>query len=615
MALAILDGNQSATTLSTIVVSSAHIPAHTVVSLGAQAITDITSAVSSGIVISGAVTIGAGTAQIGSVTASISGTIPVSISSVTIGNSITISSLPSLVAGTAQIGSVTVGNSITIGSIVTHGVTIANTSVTVNGTFYQATQPVSLATLPSLVAGTAQIGSVTASISGTIPVSISSVTIGNSLTIGSIVTHGVTIANTSVTVNGTFYQATQPISISSVTIGNFPTTQPVSIASVTIGNSLTIGSIQNGYIGTVAYVSALGDGDGNILGLDRDFPVNGSVAILAGTAQIGSVTASISNFPASTVVSAYGLGTDGTWRGLEMQAGSNRLRVDAINSQGGSSFPISGSVTLGAGTAQIGSVTASISGTIPVSISSVTIGNFPATQPVSLATLPALIAGTAQIGSVTANLGLMQSVVATEGLTASGTFVKIGGHTGTSTTGNIAHVSAVGAIRVDGSNYTQPISGTVTVGTLPSLASNTDFVLVGEYLAEGMNNYGVIGVQVSNSSLTIGNSVTIGSLPAISGTVTANTFAVQGTAVTTSNFTSITPSTVLASFNATREVLTIFNEGAGNLHICGGATCTTIAYQVRLSAGDYYEVPNHQTTITHSAVFATAGTARVTQVS
>jgi len=46
-----------------------------------------------------------------------------------------------------------------------------------------------------------------------------------------------------------------------------------------------------------------------------------------------------------------------------------------------------------------------------------------------------------------------------------------------------------------------------------------------------------------------------------------------------------------------------------------GATCTTVQYQVRLSSGDYYEVPNHQTTITHSAVFATAGTARVCQVS
>ena len=179
----------------------------------------------------------------------------------------------------------------------------------------------------------------------------------------------------------------------------------------------------------------------------------------------------------------------------------------------GNAFPIrlNSGVTIGAGTAQIGSVTASISGTVPVS------GTFfQGTQPVSLTTLPALVAGTAQIGSVTAS---------------------------------------------------------------------------------------------------ISNSVTIASLPAISGTVTANTFALQGTAVTTSNFTSTTASTVLANFNASREVLTIFNEGAGNLHICAGATCTTIAYQVRLSAGDYYEVPNHQTTITHSAVFATAGTARVTEVS
>ena len=116
-------------------------------------------------------------------------------------------------------------------------------------------------------------------------------------------------------------------------------------------------------------------------------------------------------------------------------------------------------------------------------------------------------------------------------------------------------------------------------------------------------------------SAVSGSVVSISSLPAISGTVTANTFAVQGTAVTTSNFTSTTPSTVLASFNATREVLTIFNEGAGNLHICAGATCTTIAYQVRLSSGDYYEVPNHQTSLTHSAVFATAGTARIVQIS
>jgi hypothetical protein len=363
----------------------------------------------------------------------------------------------------------------------------------------------------------------------------------------------------------------------------------------------------------------------------------------------------------------------------------------------------------------------------------------------------------------------LQSTVATEGLSASGSFIKIGGHTGTSTTGNIVHVSAVGALRVDGSVYTQPVSiasvtigntvtiaGTVTAnptgtqtiaGTVTANLANvvtTDLysvssavkvtgadgqgvllgglnsignpenvyeggaipvrgqvgmdvpisgtVTIGSALPAGTNRIGVVTIgggtvtigagtaqigsvtasisgavtvggfssvsvgsgallagglrgagvfplsmdvgtgylqtkveslpalvagtaQIGSVTASISNSVTIASLPAISGTVTANTFALQGTAVTTSNFTSTTASTVLAGYNATREVLTIFNEGAGNLHICAGATCTTIAYQVRLSAGDYYEVPNHQTTITHSAVFATAGTARVTQVS
>lgn len=50
MALSILDGNQSATTLSTILSSGQHITAHTVVSLGSQAITDIRGAVSGGVV-------------------------------------------------------------------------------------------------------------------------------------------------------------------------------------------------------------------------------------------------------------------------------------------------------------------------------------------------------------------------------------------------------------------------------------------------------------------------------------------------------------------------------------------------------------------------------------
>ena len=50
MALPILDGNQSATTLSTILAGGEHTPAHTVVSLGSTAISNITSAVSGSVV-------------------------------------------------------------------------------------------------------------------------------------------------------------------------------------------------------------------------------------------------------------------------------------------------------------------------------------------------------------------------------------------------------------------------------------------------------------------------------------------------------------------------------------------------------------------------------------
>ena len=296
----------------------------------------------------------------------------------------------------------------------------------------------------------------------------------------------------------------------------------------------------------------------------------------------------------------------------------------------------------------------------------VTVSNFPATQPVSIASVT--IGNTVTIaGTVTANPTGTQTIAGT--VTANVPVLDQSIRDGillfNQTEGNIG-------VAV---NYAEPITGTVTIGSLPAISgtvtANVPLVNIQPNVTSGLgvilltdegksvfdnsssikatlttalpagtNRIGVVTigagtvtigagtaqigsvtasisgtVPVSISSVTIGNSVTIGSLPAISGTVTANTFALQGTAVTTSNFTSTTASTVLAGYNGTREVLTIFNEGAGNLHICAGATCTTIAYQVRLSAGDYYEVPNHQTTITHSAVFATAGTARIVQVS
>jgi hypothetical protein len=310
--------------------------------------------------------------------------------------------------------------------------------------------------------------------------------------------------------------------------------------TVTVGNSVTISSLP-AISGTVT-ANVAGNLNNTIEFYDESNPqyvVGVHIKDLAGNV-IGT---SVAPMPIS--------GTVTVGNSISIQSGN--ITIEEAFGQN-SFMPISGTVTIGAGTNQIGSVTASISGTVPISISSVTVGNS-----VTIGSLPAIS------GTVTASISSFATSVTARLINPAGTAVTY------------AEVGTAGSPSID-------------VLSIQGVTSGSP-------------------VPISISSVTIGNTVTI------AGTVTANTFALQGTAVTTSNFTSTTASTVLASFNATREVLTIFNEGAGNLHICAGATCTTIAYQVRLSAGDYYEVPNHQTTITHSAVYATAGTARVTEVS
>jgi hypothetical protein len=272
MALSILDGNQSATTLSTILSSGQHITAHTVVSLGTQAITDIVNATSAGLT----------NTQLRASAVTVSGT-------VTIGNSVTISSLPSISGTvTANLANVVTTDSFwgTQAIKVTggdgYGINIAgidsnstpaiiqegggipvyprdNSSlnapfpisgtVTIGSALPAGTNRIGVVTIGggtvTIGAGTAQIGSVTASISGTVPISISSVTVGNSVTIGSL---------------------------------------PAISGTVTANLGTAV----------VQIVSAIEDGDGATFGLDRDFPVTGSVAIQAGSSHIGTVTANLS---------------------------------------------------------------------------------------------------------------------------------------------------------------------------------------------------------------------------------------------------------------------------------------------------------------------------------
>ena len=762
MPLPIRDGNQSLTTLSTILVSNSHIPAHTVVSLGTQAITDIATAVSGvelgpntlnalenitvtlgQVTITGgltdaqlrasAVTVGGGVyladaqsvigssippevIQIGGKNVADSKLYPIAVDSngvQSISGAVTasISGTPSVTFGTAVI----TGSTSILNFPATQTVTFSEAPVTfglIAGTV--TANPTGTQTIAGSVtigAGTAQIGSVTASISGTIPISISSVTIGNSITISN-------------------FPATQPISISSVTIGNVVTISGTVTSNLGLMESVVAtegitasgtfvkigghtGTSTTGHIVHVSAVGAL-----RVDGSNYTQPISGSVtASISNSVTIGSlpaisgtVTANLSSSNLNTVTigvrGSVTVGnttqiTDSVVLGFNNVFGnSDTFKVDIRTPDGSvldgeASVPVQGTVDIGSLPAISGTVMANAFGldqgdgtsspkipiisfdtaidagqsgyVVPVQISNtagaiggsnalpisgtVTVGNS-----VTIGSLPAIS------GTVTANVIGTRSFVDANAVTVSG-FLGVGGWDTVNSQYAPLPLTDSGTgllVGYDGNSGNPfPISGTVTanlfgeaVGGSPNeptkLQCDSNGFLITSLHRSGSDavNYdpvaGNVSVNVKNvSSVTIGNSVTIsslpalvagtaqigsvtasisnsvtiGSIPAISGTVTANTFAVQGTAVTTSNFTSTTASTVLANYNATREVLTIFNEGAGNLHICAGATCTTIAYQVRLSAGDYYEVPNHQTTITHSAVFATAGTARVTQLS
>ena len=157
------------------------------------------------------------------------------------------------------------------------------------------------------------------------------------------------------------------------------------------------------------------------------------------------------------------------------------------------------------------------------------------------------------------------------------------------------------------SSIVSPLPITVTNLVEASLRSDTT-------LPAGTNRIGV--VTIGGGTVTIGAGTSqIGSVTASISNSVVTFYPMQGTSVSNTNFTSITASTSLVSAVAGREVLTIFSEGPGQLFVSPGATATTISYQVRLSAGDYWECPQGQLSLAHTAVFATAGTARVTEVS
>ena len=347
MALSILDGTQTATTLSTILSSGQHITAHTVVSLGTQAITDMRGAVSGSVV------------SISNFPA----TQPVSIASVTIGNTVTIAGTvtanldpnasviasqietgiasyaadlandPLPISGTVTVGGFS-GNAVTTGytfngnAVSSVPVIVMENSngsigtVDVSGGFITVTTSTNRIGVVTIGAGTvtlgastSQIGSVTASISGTVPVSISSVTVGNSVTIGSALPAGtnrigvVTIGGGTVTIGaGTAQIGSVTASISnSLTISSLPAISGTVTASVSNFSSIASDGGGNAPPNGIQLGFSAGEEDYRIVDPSNPLPVTASGTVTANssngslTTRFGSVTTANTAFATSAV--------------------------------------------------------------------------------------------------------------------------------------------------------------------------------------------------------------------------------------------------------------------------------------------------------------------------
>jgi hypothetical protein len=197
------------------------------------------------------------------------------------------------------------------------------------------------------------------------------------------------------------------------------------------------------------------------------------------------------------------------------------------------------------------------------------------------------------------------------------------------------------AVKVDGSAVTQPVSlvsapvtpvtdngGSLTVdGSITATQATAASLKAQAQLlnaAGSVVDYAMTGAAGTPATdvVTV-QGISGGTVIPVSGPLTdtqlraaaVDVYPKQGTTVSISTFSNTAASSPLVSAVAGRKVLTVFNEGPGNLFVSVGPTATSTTYQVRLSAGDYWECPQGQVSLAHTAGFGSAGNARVCEVS
>ncbi len=236
------------------------------------------------------------------------------------------------------------------------------TAVPVAGTFWQTTQPVSLASLPALAAGSNTIGAISNTsfgISGTLPAFASTPT--------------VTVGNSSIAVTGTFWQTTQPVSLASLpalaagsnTIGAISNTSFAATQSGTWNVGLSAGSNTIGKADILGNAGATLDSaagtantealtiQGNASGIAVPTSLASLPALAAGSNTIGSINNISGTVSLPTGAAIASNQTD-------VQSAPGTPQTTAITIQGNASgipVPITGTITTTPGTVATPDVT------------------------------------------------------------------------------------------------------------------------------------------------------------------------------------------------------------------------------------------------------------------
>jgi hypothetical protein len=209
------------------------------------------------------------------------------------------------------------------------------------------------------------------------------------------------------------------------------------------------------------------------------------------------------------------------------------------------------------------------------------------TQPISAASLP--------LPSGAATETTLSKITIAQGATTTGqsgnlNFGAVTTAAPTYTTGTVNNLSltTAGALRVDGSASTQPVSGTITanIGTSGSLA--LDATLTGgttKAIVRGGAKGTTTAADVTSTSVNANTQALDVNIAA--GTITASSGPATGSVTQTSGTAGSASSTALAS-NASRKYLMIQNHSSRDMWFSFTGAATTAKPSLRLLAGQVF---------------------------